>query len=83
MSSEKRKPKVIHVDKVIIKANQVIIDGGRHEQDHDHFPMKGDHEHTETSSHTHVNPVEFDPWGFPIRRRPSSTEMHHTDITDS
>ncbi|WP_273834673.1 hypothetical protein [Guptibacillus sedimenti] len=49
MSEKKRKPQVIHVDRVIIKANEVIIQEERDEH------RKGKEERRENRR---------DPWGF-------------------
>jgi hypothetical protein len=52
MSNGKRKPKVIHVDKVIIKANKVIIvdEEKRNERKHDSWGFSKPVEREESSS---------------------------------
>ncbi|WP_270181683.1 hypothetical protein [Alkalihalobacillus sp. CinArs1] len=53
MSKKKRKPKVIRVEKVIIKADEVIIEdhGKKRHHDHDHHEDRHDDDRR-------------DPWGF-------------------
>ncbi|MGG1684893.1 hypothetical protein [Pseudalkalibacillus sp. NRS-1564] len=50
MSEKKRKPQVIHVDKLIVKANEVII--------------RNDREHKRYEDIEENRENERDPWGF-------------------
>lgn len=54
MSEKKRKPKVIHVDKLIVKADEVIIhdEGNHHVEEKQEEPKEVEVE------------VRRDPWGF-------------------
>ncbi|HET7626763.1 MAG TPA: hypothetical protein VFK44_00060 [Bacillales bacterium] len=54
----RRKPRVIHVDKLIIKADEVIV------QDED---RRRAGERGEEHNRGREDQVERDPWGFPLR----------------
>lgn len=76
MSSEKRKVKIIKVDKLIVKADQVIIEEARNERSQEDS-RKGKFEARNDEQD------RFDPWGFPIRRNPFRFEDRNEESSDN
>ncbi|MCA0174519.1 hypothetical protein [Bacillus sp. RAR_GA_16] len=70
MSEKKRKPQVIHVNKLIVKANEVII---QDEREHHHKEEKHREERRE-ERREEKREERRDPWGFFNHRKNDETE---------
>lgn len=64
MSEKKRKPQIIHVDKLIVKANEVII---REDRNHKRYEASEERENREHKRYEDIDDNRDDrrdPWGF-------------------
>lgn len=79
MSEKKRKPKVIHVDKLVIKADNVILEneekGRKKSENHSDKNRDRDRDNDRDE-------VERDPWGFPIRPMPNRNDRGEDDNSE-
>lgn len=73
MGQKKRKPREIHVDNLVIKADKVILekeDRPTKSPEREPDPQQGPED------------IQRDPWGFPMRRMPESENREENQGDD-